>query len=81
MDTPAPEIAALPFEAALAELETVVQSMEGGRLSLEASLATYQRGIGLLRHCQRLIAEAEQKVQTLENGELRDFRPEAGEAR
>ena len=37
------------FEAALAELETIVQNMEGGALSLEQSLAAYQRGIELLK--------------------------------
>ncbi len=61
------------FEAALAELENIVQSMEGGKLSLEDSLAAYQRGAVLLKFCQTALAVAEQKIQVLEAGELRDF--------
>jgi len=61
------------FEAALAELESIVQGMETGKLSLEESLAAYQRGAALLRHCQGALAVAEQKIQVLEAGELRDL--------
>jgi exodeoxyribonuclease VII small subunit len=61
------------FEAALAELESIVQNMESGKLSLEESLAAYQRGAVLLRHCQGALAAAEQKIQVLESGELRDL--------
>jgi exodeoxyribonuclease VII small subunit len=61
------------FEAALAELESIVQAMESGKLSLEESLAAYQRGVLLLKHCQGALAAAEQKIQVLEAGELRDL--------
>ena len=61
------------FEAALAELESIVQSMEAGKLSLEDSLSAYQRGAVLLKFCQSALAVAEQKIQVLEAGELRDF--------
>ncbi|HMM53814.1 MAG TPA: exodeoxyribonuclease VII small subunit [Candidatus Desulfobacillus sp.] len=61
------------FEAALAELESIVQGMESGKLSLEDSLAAYQRGVLLLKHCQGALADAEQKIQVLEAGELRDL--------
>ncbi|MEZ5615134.1 MAG: exodeoxyribonuclease VII small subunit [Rhodocyclaceae bacterium] len=61
------------FEAALAELETLVQGMETGRLSLEESLAAYQRGAALLKHCQSALAAAEQKIQVLEAGQLQDL--------
>jgi len=57
----------------MAELESIVQSMESGRLSLEESLAAYQRGAVLLKHCQGALAAAEQKIQVLESGELRDL--------
>jgi exodeoxyribonuclease VII small subunit len=63
----------LSFEAALAELESIVQGMESGKLSLEESLAAYQRGASLLKHCQGALAAAEQKIQVLEAGELRDL--------
>ena len=68
-----PVVSELKFEAALAELELIVQSMEGGRLPLEESIAAYRRGSELLKHCQQQLADAEQKIQVLENGTLRDF--------
>ncbi|MDA0189485.1 MAG: exodeoxyribonuclease VII small subunit, partial [Proteobacteria bacterium] len=61
------------FEAALAELEQIVQNMESGRLPLDESLAAYRRGSELLRHCQQQLADAEHQVRILENGVLRDF--------
>ena len=61
------------FEAALTELESIVQGMETGKLSLEESLAAYQRGAMLLKHCQGALAAAEQKIQILEAGQLQDL--------
>ena len=61
------------FEAALAELESLVQSLEGGKLSLEGALAGYQRGSELIRYCQNTLNNAEQKIQVLEAGLLQDF--------
>lgn len=61
------------FEAALAELESIVQGMESGKLSLEDSLAAYQRGAALLKHCQGALTAAEQKIQVLEAGQLKDL--------
>lgn len=61
------------FEAALAELESIVQGMESGKLSLEDSLAAYQRGAMLLKHCQGALAAAEQKIQSLEAGQMLDL--------
>lgn len=54
------------FEKALAELETIVQSMEEGKLTLEDSLAAYRRGVELLRQCQGTLTAAEHQVQSLE---------------
>lgn len=69
----------MKFEAALAELEQIVQSMEGGRLPLEESIAAYRRGSELLRHCQKQLSDAESKIQILENGALRDFDSTTGD--
>jgi exodeoxyribonuclease VII small subunit len=66
------------FEASLSELETIVQNMEAGALSLEQSLAAYQRGMELLKSCQGTLAAAEQKIAVLENGTLRDLPTEGG---
>ena len=53
------------FEEALNELEALVGRMESGELSLEESLASFERGIALTRHCQQALQNAEQKVQIL----------------
>lgn len=53
------------FEAALAELETLVEKMEQGDLSLDESLRQFERGIKLTRACQQSLRDAEQKVQIL----------------
>lgn len=53
------------FEQALEELETLVEQMEQGDLSLEESLKQFERGVTLTRNCQQALKEAEQKVQIL----------------
>ena len=68
-----PATGELKDEAALAELEMLVHNMESGRLPLEESIAAYRRGSELLKHCQQQLADAEQKIQVLENGTLRGF--------
>jgi len=55
----------LGFEEALAELEAVVDRMERGDLSLETSLADYERGMRLHRYCQIMLSRAQQKVEVL----------------
>ena len=59
------ELAALPFDAALAELQSVVARLEGGGLPLEESIALYERGVALHEHCARLLGDAELRVQRL----------------
>ena len=60
-----------PFEASLKKLEGLVDQMESGELSLEASLKIFEEGIKLTRECQKALKEVEQKVSLLmeENGE------------
>ena len=53
------------FEAALAELEQLVDRMEGGDMTLEASLVAFERGVKLTRQCQAALRTAELKVQQL----------------
>ena len=53
------------FETTIAELETLVDEMEHGDISLEDSLEKFERGIELTRTCQKALQEAEQKVQML----------------
>jgi exodeoxyribonuclease VII small subunit len=61
------------FEAALAELEKIVNSMESGKLSLEQSLAAHKRGLELAQFCQNLLAQAQQQVKVLEENALKNF--------
>lgn len=56
---------AVDFEAALEELEQLVQRMETGELSLEESLKAFERGVVLTRDCQRALKDAELRVQAL----------------
>jgi exodeoxyribonuclease VII small subunit len=55
------------FEAALAELEAVVRQLEEGELSLEESIALYERGQMLSRLCQERLDQAELRVEQLES--------------
>ena len=56
------DIATLSFEKALAELEQIVRSLEGGNVPLEESIAIYARGEALKSHCDKLLRVAEAKV-------------------
>lgn len=62
---PAPELAALSFEEALAELEKIVRGLEGGQQKLEEAIAAYERGAALRRLCEARLAQAEQRVQAI----------------
>ncbi len=61
------------FEAAVAELDRLVASMESGQLPLEESLAAYKRGAELLQYCRTALEAAEQQVKILEDGVLKPF--------
>lgn len=53
------------FEQSLDELEQLVAKMEGGKLSLDESLRSFERGIALYRHCQTALEQAELRVKLL----------------
>lgn len=55
----------MPFEDALAQLEQIVERIEGGEVGLEAALAEYERGVGLLKRCREVLKHAEQRVEEL----------------
>jgi len=67
------------FEAALAELEALVASMEDGQLPLQASLAAYKRGAELIAYCQSALTDAQQQVEILEQGVLKPFVADGGD--
>jgi exodeoxyribonuclease VII small subunit len=64
------------FEAAIAELETIVKKLEDGDLTLEKSLELYERGVQLSRFCHTRLEEAEKRIEILtERGDLRPANP------
>lgn len=62
---PAPALQGADFEAALTELESIVEALEQGDLSLDESLQRFERGVQLTRACQAALKNAEQKVEIL----------------
>ena len=76
-----PAIDALTFDDALAELQRTVAELEAGGQPLEVAIALYERGVALQARCERLLGDAELRVQQLvarAGGvlEARDVRPE-----
>lgn len=69
------------FEASLQQLEALVDDMERGELSLEQSLAAYERGVGLYRRCQQALEQAELRVKLLSDpGKPEEAEPFPGPA-
>ncbi|MFC0283819.1 exodeoxyribonuclease VII small subunit [Camelimonas abortus] len=62
------DISALPFEAAMAELEAIVRRLEEGRVDLEESISLYERGEALKRHCEGLLRAAEARIEKIALG-------------
>ena len=65
----------LTYEQALNELEGIIQELESDEHSLEQTLAMFERGQALARHCAQLLEDAELKVQELSGDQLVDFDP------
>ncbi|MCA0401751.1 MAG: exodeoxyribonuclease VII small subunit [Proteobacteria bacterium] len=63
-----PDIAALPFEQAMKELDTIVTELERGDVSLEKSIEKYERGEHLKKRCEALLAEAEMRINKISLG-------------
>jgi exodeoxyribonuclease VII small subunit len=68
-----PATPSVPFEQALSELERIVHQMENGSLSLEQSLAAYQRGVALVASCRDSLNSARQQVKILEGDLMKPF--------
>ncbi len=67
---------AIDLEKSLGQLEAIVEQLESGELPLDKSLKEFERGVRLSRECQSALKDAEQRVQVLMGGELRDFAPD-----
>ncbi len=59
------DVTALPFEKALAELESIVQKLEAGNVPLEDSIKIYERGEVLKKRCEALLKDAEARVEKI----------------
>jgi exodeoxyribonuclease VII small subunit len=67
-----PDTSIKDFEAAIAELESIVKRLEDGDLALEPSLALYERGVQLSRFCHARLEDAERRIEILnERGEVK----------
>ena len=68
------------FETSMQALEDLVGKMESGEMTLEESLAAYERGVGLYRHCQAALEHAELRVRLLSDPEQPDTAEPFGDA-
>ena len=62
------------YEAALEDIERIVEQLESGELSLEDSLAVFEKGVGLTKYCYQKLDEVEKKIELLvkdKDGKLR----------
>lgn len=53
------------FEAAMEELESLIDRIESGQIGLEESIKAYERGVGLVKRCRAVLDQAEQRVEEL----------------
>jgi len=60
----------LTYEAAIAELEALVQQVEDGSLSLEAGIQAHRRAVSLLRHCESILNAAQAQIEAISGREL-----------
>ena len=76
-----PDIAQMPFETALAELEQIVDQLEKGAVSLDDSIKLYERGEALKTHCDMLLQNAEMRIEkiTLAAGKAKGVAPLDGD--
>lgn len=68
------------FEAALRELEQLVQQLQAGQMPLQESLQAFERGISLYRQCQGLLEQAELKIRQIQEQDLGAAPPASGNA-
>jgi exodeoxyribonuclease VII small subunit len=71
----------MSFEQAMTELDAIVLEMERGEIPLEKSLQQFEKGVALARHTQKLLQDAEQKVQILTQQKGQDELEEFTEAK
>jgi exodeoxyribonuclease VII small subunit len=75
-ETSQPLVEELTYEQALAELESIVSSLEINKLPLDETMALFERGQALIKHCTGLLDKAELRVKKLSADTLVDVVPE-----
>lgn len=65
MTQTAPALENLSFEAAMTELESIVKDLESGKVSLEKSIESYERGMALKSHCEAKLRDAQMKIEKI----------------
>jgi len=66
------DISELSFEAAFEELEGIVERLESGQLTLDASVSLFERGRLLAAHCQAILDNAELRVSQIDENSLQN---------
>ncbi|CAD7056652.1 MULTISPECIES: exodeoxyribonuclease VII small subunit [Pseudorhizobium] len=59
------DVSGYTFEKAVAELESIVARLERGDVALDESIAIYERGEALKKHCEKLLAAAENRIEKI----------------
>ena len=59
------DISAMSFEAAVAQLESIVEQLERGDVPLDKSIEIYERGEALKAHCEKLLSAAEKRIEKI----------------
>lgn len=65
MTQPSPSLATLSFETAMTEMESIVKDLETGKVSLEKSIESYERGMHLKAHCEAKLRDAQMKIEKI----------------
>ncbi|NMM44659.1 exodeoxyribonuclease VII small subunit [Rhodospirillaceae bacterium KN72] len=68
-DSDKPAIDAMTFEQAMGELESIVRGLESGDIALEESIAAYERGVALKKHCEDKLAGARARIDKITVGQ------------
>jgi exodeoxyribonuclease VII small subunit len=66
----APDADSMGFEDAVAELESIIESIDAGEVGLEASLDAYRRGAALVRRCRAILDSAQQEIERISAADL-----------
>lgn len=66
----APDVGAMGFEDAVAELESIIERIDAGEVGLEASLDAYRRGAALVRRCREILDSAQQEIERISAADL-----------